>query len=492
VENASFLPWLTGTAFLHSAMLMDRRISLKAWTLLLGMGTFLLTLFGTFLTRSGVFNSVHAFGTGAVGPVLLTFIAICGLFAVVLLSLRLHTLYVGARELPGGRARVVRDRDGWSTGARAAAGVALWAALIAPPAVAITWALWRALPVEVLGVTIPAWASFVWTPLLALLLFRRLLSRDIMIVTQNAVFTVFTLVVFIGTVFPILAEALRDKKISVGEPFYDAFAFPLGVLIVWLMGIGPMLPWGESSIRAAWGRFLGPLALGVAATGLAAGTGVLKPYTLIAIFVCVTALGANLGELLWPLVRRVARDRASLGPAAVDLLRKGRRRWGGHLAHYGVILCVLSVAMSKGYSVERDLMFTPGERVAFEDYELAYLDSRVSVEPHRQRTFARFEVFQNGVSKGIYEPSLNKYRARMEGLTNPAVRSTLSHDLYLSLMSVQGQGDRATLHLKRVPYVVWIWFSPALILLGTALAAWPEGRRASRPDGVPAAAEVVA
>ena len=311
-----------------------------------------------------------------------------------------------------------------------------------------------------------------------------------MIVAQNAVFSVFTFVVFLGTVFPILAEALRDKKISVGEPFFDAFGFPLGVLIVWLMGVGPMLPWGQSSIVAAWKRFLGPLALGSVAVLVAAATGVTKPYTLIAIFVCVVALGANLGELLWPLVRRVARDRAAFGPALADLLAKGRRRWGGHVAHYGVILCVLSMAMSKGYAVERDLMFEPGQRVAFEDYELVFLGSAELTEPHRKRTVARFEVFKDGTSRGIFEPSLNMYRARMEGLTSPAVRSTPTHDLYLSLMSVQGNGERASLHLKRMPFVIWIWVSPLLILLGTALAAWPERRRVA--ETAPASAGEVA
>lgn len=492
VENASFLPWLTGTAFLHSAMMTHRRTSLKTWTLLLGMGTFLLTLFGTFLTRSGVFNSVHAFGTGTVGPVLLTFIVLSGLFMVVLLALREHLLHEGARDLPGGRGRVPREDAKVSPGVLTASGIALWAALVGPPAVAVTWALWRALPVEIGGVTIPEWASLLWLPVLALFLSRRALARDVMIVAQNAVFTLFTFVVFLGTVFPILAESLRDKKISVGEPFYDAFAFPLGVLIVWLMGVGPMLPWGQQSIVGAWRRFLAPVSVGSAVTLLAALTGISKPYTLIAIFVCVVALTANLGELLSPWLKRVLVSKARPGPATWDLLRKGRRRWGGHLAHYGIVLCVLCVALSKGYSVERDIMLDVGERVAFQEYELAFLGAYKHDEPHRSRTIGRFEVFREGRSVGVFEPSLNKYRTRMEALTSPAIRTTPGHDLYLSLMSVQPGGHRASLHIKRMPGVVWIWLSPLPILLGTLLAGWPARRRRELSSQAPEAGQVVA
>jgi len=142
VENASFLPWLTGTAFLHSAMLMQRRTSMKTWTLILGMGTFLLTLFGTFLTRSGVFNSVHAFGSGTVGPVLLGFIIICTLFTITLLALREHTLHIGSKDLPSPNRRLPReDRKVQPAVLNVLHGL-LWFALVAPPAAAITAALW--------------------------------------------------------------------------------------------------------------------------------------------------------------------------------------------------------------------------------------------------------------------------------------------------------------------------------------------------------------
>ncbi len=496
VENASFLPWLTGTAFLHSSMLMHRRASMKSWTLILGMVTFLLTLFGTFLTRSGVFNSVHAFGTGAVGPVLLSFIAISGLFSVVLLGLRVHTLTEGAVELPRSNSSVPRADRALSSGTRTALSIGLWAALVIPPAAAVCAALWFALPVTFNlpflsePLTLPEWAAFAWLPLAAVLLARRNLSRDFMIVAQNATFSVFTLVVFLGTVYPIMAEALRDKKVSVGEPFFDAFGFPLGVIIVWLMGLGPMLPWGQTAITSAWKRFLAPLSFATVMVGVLWATGITKVFVLIALFVCFAALAANLGELIWPSAARLRRGGGLTG--ITDLLRMGRRRWGGHLAHYGVIMCVIGMALSRGYSVEKDLMFARGETVTFdipgetEAYALTYVGGDRDVQSHRTVNLAQFEVSRAGVSLGTYSPAINNYKMREEGIPSPDIRSTWSHDLYLSLLSVPPDGSRASLHVKWIPGVLWIWLSGLLIVLGTAISVWPERRR--QPRAAPHAA----
>jgi cytochrome c biogenesis factor len=475
VENASFLPWLLGTAFLHSSMMMQRRTSLKTWTLILGMMTFVATLFGTFLTRSGVFNSVHAFGSGTVGPVLLSFVAFWFLFSVVLLALREHTLHTGVEDLPRARERLPRADRALPPLGRKVLGVGLWAALVAPPAVAITWALWRALPLSLGGVTIPEWAAFAWLPLLGLLLFRNALSRDFVILAQNATFSVFTLVVFLGTTYPILVDALRDKRISVGEPFYDAFAFPLGVIIVWLMGLGPMLPWGRQSIVGGWIRFLAPLSVASLATLGFAAAGITKPYTLIAVFVCFGALAANLGELLWPAIQRFRRGKGLSGLG--DLLAKGRRRWGGHIAHYGIILLVLSVAISRGYAVEKDLILEQGVPTAFAGYDLRFVEAERIDQPHRIRQVARVEVLDGDRVIGTYDPALHMYRTRREGLPSPAVLSTPTHDLYLSLMSVQGGGSAASLHLKYMPGVVWIWVAAGIIALGTLIALWPPARR---------------
>src|SRR5262249_8745628 len=195
VENASFLPWLTATAFIHSTMVHERRRVLKLWTLSLVLGTFLLTILGTFMTRSGVFNSVHSFTQSDIGPTFLAFLALALLFSVVLLSAR-----IGALEAEG---RIESAQ-----------------------------------------------------------------SRESFFLLNNLVFVLLTLTVLLGTVFPLVVEAVRGKQISVGEPYFNQMAVPLGVALLFLLGIGPALPWGGASAAEVRRRLLPPLASAAVVTAL--------------------------------------------------------------------------------------------------------------------------------------------------------------------------------------------------------------------------------
>ncbi|MEE8572807.1 MAG: cytochrome c biogenesis protein CcsA, partial [Gemmatimonadota bacterium] len=170
VENASFLPWLTATAFLHSVMVQERRGMLKLWNLSLIIGTFLLTLFGTFLTRSGILDSVHAFTEGVIGPLFLAFIALLMLVSLVLIAWRSDRLHS-----PGSLDAVV--------------------------------------------------------------------SRESMFILNNLLFVAFTFTVLLGTTFPLIVEAVNGNRVSVGPPYFNMVSIPIGVLLLFLMGVGPALPW---------------------------------------------------------------------------------------------------------------------------------------------------------------------------------------------------------------------------------------------------------
>src|SRR3954463_8144808 len=174
VENASFLPWLTATAALHSALLVERKGVLKGWTVTLIAATFLLTILGTFMTRSAVFNSVHSFTQSAIGPTLLVFLA-----AALLLSVALFALRVDALEADG----------------KLETGV----------------------------------------------------SRDAAFLLQNLLFVLFTFTVLLGTVFPLVMEAMSGKQMSVGRPYFDQMALPVGLALLFVMGVGPALPWGRAT-----------------------------------------------------------------------------------------------------------------------------------------------------------------------------------------------------------------------------------------------------
>src|SRR5437868_5320680 len=198
VENASFLPWLTATAALHSAMLVERKGVLKGWTVILVLATYLLTILGTFMTRSGVFNSVHSFTQSAIGPTILVFLAAALLFSLVLLALRVDSL--------GSEGRL-------ETGP----------------------------------------------------------SRDVMFLVQNLLFVLFTFTVLLGTVFPLVVEALRGAQMSVGRPYFDKMSVPIGVALLFVMGVGPALPWGRATRQQLRRALLPPLfgACVLAAAGFA-------------------------------------------------------------------------------------------------------------------------------------------------------------------------------------------------------------------------------
>ena len=181
VENASFLPWLTATAFIHSALIMERKDGLKGWGIVLLLVTFLLTLLGTFMTRSGVFNSVHSFTQTPIGPVFLAFLGFCSFVSLVLLSTRMDVL--GSKQKP----------------------------------VAVV-------------------------------------SRDSMFLLNNLLFAAFTFTVLIGTVYPLVHEAMTEKKLSIGEPYFNELGIPLSIAIVFLMGVGPALPWGNIDQKDAFKR----------------------------------------------------------------------------------------------------------------------------------------------------------------------------------------------------------------------------------------------
>lgn len=425
VENASFHPWLTGTAFLHSIMVLQRRGLLRDWTLVLGMATFLLTLVGTFMTRSGVFNSVHSFTQSDIGPVFLGFIAVVLGYSVLLLAARSHTL--------DDASSTSQQRLGaLSSGGR-----------------------------------------------------QRILSRETAILVQNALFTVFTFVVLLGTLYPLLAEALQDRRISVGEPYFDRWALPLGLGIVFMMGVGPALPWGRIASREI-GRRLGlPVITGVLASVVALATGITKPFTLLSLFLCGYALHANLAEFVHPVLQRMRARQESVLVAAGRVWGRARRRFGGHVAHFGVILAVFALAVSKGYRVEQDFSLATGESGVFAgEFEVRFDGARLVRQDHRDSHVAAFTMLRDGREIAQFEPRLNYYPRQREPIFTPAVHSTPRGDYYFSLVEIPVDGQSVVVRVIDQPAMMWLWLSAPFMLLGTGISLWPERRRTARSASV--------
>jgi cytochrome c-type biogenesis protein CcmF len=227
VENASFMPWLTATAFLHSVMVQERRGMLKMWTITLIVSTFLLTVLGTFLTRSGVLASVHAFTQSPIGPFFLVFLALVLLSSLALLAWRSETLESEGR-------------------------------------------------------------------------FDAVLSRESAFMVNNLLFAAFAFLVLLGTMFPLIAEAVSGAKVSVGGPYFNEMSVPIALLLVFLAGVGPALPWRKGSLELVRGKFRWPTISALAAGIVLAATGVRAPMAWLTFVLAVFAAGLLIVEFVTP------------------------------------------------------------------------------------------------------------------------------------------------------------------------------------------------
>ncbi len=410
VENASFLPWLTATAFLHSAMVQERRGMLKTWNLTLIIATFLLTLLGTFLTRSGILESVHAFTEGLIGPLFLGFIALVALVSLGLIAWRSDRLHAPGR-LEG------------------------------------------------------------------------IVSRESAFILNNLLFVALTFTVLLGTMFPLIIEALRDERISVGPPYFDMVASPIGLALLFLMGAGAVLSWRRTTGERLRRVFRWPIALGIVAPLVALALGVRKPYPLITLALAGFVATTIVEEFRRGLVaRRRISGRSHLG-AFLDLFVRNGRRYGGYVVHTGVVLIALALSISGTWKTEREATLRPGERLQIEEYEIEFRELFGREEPQRFVAGGTFITYRNGREMSEEQPRLNFYTNSQQPIATPVVVSSLTKDLYLTLMAFDSAENHATVRVIVNPAVAWLWIGGAIIGLGAVIAVWPRRRTAVQTSG---------
>ncbi|MFQ5526287.1 MAG: heme lyase CcmF/NrfE family subunit [Thermoanaerobaculia bacterium] len=400
VENASFLPWLTAVAAVHSALVLQRRGSLKAWTIVLVMVSFLLTILGTFLTRSGVVNSVHSFTQSPIGPFFLGFLAFCSLGVIVLLAMRIDTLAAEPKE------------------------------------------------------------ESVWT-------------REGAVLINNLLLVSLTFTVLVGTVFPIVAEAVRGVKLSVGEPYFNRMAVPVFLALLLLIGMGPALPWGKTRKGGIGRALLRPLPAALVALVVALLFGARDwPLLLTAILT---------GYALWVTARRGS-EPVVRAKRRTD--KRVARIVGGYLAHFGLLMTFLAIAISATYQESREATVRPGETFTVGDYTLTLQGTSVEPQPHLTARLATVQVERAGGVVGTMKPALNQYQTVREPIGTPDVRTTFTHDLYLTLQSIDPGG---TIGLRAIvtPAVVWIWIGVLVIVAGMAMSL-ASGDSSRRREGSPA------
>ena len=393
VENASFLPWLTATAYLHSVMVQERRGMLRVWNLSLLAATFSLTILGTFLTRSGVLDSVHAFSNSSVGPLLLGFFGLVVVASVGLIGWRGDLL-----RAPG-------------------------------------------------SIDSPA-------------------SREAAFLANNVAFAAFAFVVLLGTVFPLVAEAASGDRLTVGRPYFDRMTGPIGLTLLFLMAVAAVLPWRRASAETLHRRLVVPAALATATLAACVVAGVRGLTPLLAFGLGAFAAATAVRHLVLGVrtARQHGRSRAS---ALVG------RSAGGMIVHLGVVVVAVAFAASSTFSQSRQFRLAPGETATLAGHELTYLGLEQAVHPNRTTTSARVRLDGGRV----YEPALNQFPFATQAIGTPSVRTGLLGDVYLTLAAVPDEGEEAAVIGVNVrPLVLWLWVGGGIMLVGTALAAWP-GRR---------------
>ena len=410
VENASFMPWLTTTAFLHSVMVEERRGMLRLWNLTLVITTFLLTILGTFLTRSGVLSSVHAFTEGTIGLYFLSFMAVVLLFSFALLA---------------GRTTELRSEGRLDSA----------------------------------------------------------LSRETVFLFNNLLLSAFTFTVLLGTLFPLVAEAVRGVKVSVGTPFFNRMTVPICVGLLFLVGVGPMLPWRVARIDELKRTLLIPSLALLLTLGGTLLLGLRDVYALLAFGFAAFALVANVQEYTRGTAARRRATGHSWPRALTGLVNSNPRRYGGYLAHVGLIVLAVGITASSTFRAERQVTLTPGQSVELSGYTVRFDRVRAFEEPQRFVTGAELTVFRGSEQVGTLFPRLNFYNMRAEPVATPDVRTRFTNDLYTTLLAFERDGSNATLSVIVEPLVGWIWFGGFVMAVGALVGAWPRRRALVRAAG---------
>jgi cytochrome c-type biogenesis protein CcmF len=384
VENASLMPWLFGTALIHALMVTDKRGGFKAWSVLLAIGAFSLSLLGTFLVRSGVLTSVHAFASDPKR----------GVFILIFLA-----VVVG---------------------------------------VSLTLFAWRA-PKATLGGKMG------------------LVSRESMLIANSVLLVVATGAVLLGTIYPLIVDALNLGKLSVGAPYFNAVFVPLMVPVVFLMVPGGIAHWRE----ARWAQ-LGHDLRWPALAAVVAGVAI---WTLTERGTWLTGLGMALAT--WVVV-------GLLMQIAIRMKKPGRIApsfWGMHLAHLGIAVITVGITMVKTYEVERDVRMGLNDTVTIENYNFELVGVSDVDGPNYKALRGDIKVTKDGKYLEMLYPEKRKYFSSAMPMTEAGIDSGLFRDLYVSLGEpIEGERMQWSVRVFYKPFVSWLWYGSILMVLGGLLA----------------------
>jgi cytochrome c-type biogenesis protein CcmF len=462
VENAALMPWLTGTAFLHSIMIQEKRGMLKVWNASLVLATGTLAITGTFLVRSGILNSIHAFGASTLGVPFVTLIG-------VLIAASIY-LVVSRRSILRSEHRL-----------------------------------------------------------------DSLLCRESAFLANNLVLVGLCFVIFWGTFFPLISEALTGQQASVGPPWFDRYTVPLALVLVLLSGLGPVIPWRRASLAGLRKHLLVPLGVAVLALLALIAVGAGGKPSALAMFCCaVFAVTVVAGELWRGARARMAMVGEWLPAAALGLVRRNRRRYGGYTVHVGMAVLFIGVAASSSFEHQTQLSLSPGQTARVGAYTVRYVRPTAAVlhDPAHTGSALNVGAVLDVTSRGRHVATLRPSRGYYESdeasagsvghliagqaVSHISMDSGVTRNIWsaiepnlqtTNLQKVVEAGNRvipmgrpeeslvalavlardylrnpppAQFNLIASPLVEWIWLGGAIVLGGALIAIWPAPLRAGR------------
>jgi cytochrome c-type biogenesis protein CcmF len=402
VENAGLLPWFTATAFLHSVIVQERRSMLKVWNVALVIVTFFLTIFGTFMTRSGVVQSVHAFGEDK---------ELAWMFTVF---------------------------------------------MVAMVTVSFGWLIYR-LPLLRARHTLDSWVS-----------------REAAFLANNWVLLFSAFFVLFATMFPTLSEAVRGERLTVGPEFFNKWMKPIGLILLFLTGVGPLLGWRKSTLVNLRNQFLWPTLSALTVGGGMRALGVAVWASGLCFALCAFVTVTILQEFYRAAAVRHDTTGTDLFTALVGLFARERRRYGGYVIHLGIVLVFLGFA-GNGFGRNEELKLNPGQQVELKPYVVKYVALTVTDDGQKQMITGHMEVERNGKPYDSMYPARWFYRKHeSEPTTEVAIRRSIPDDLYIVLAEYNVDTQTAVFKIVINPLIDWIWLGMGVILIGTLIALLPE------------------
>jgi cytochrome c-type biogenesis protein CcmF len=371
--------WIVGTAYLHSVMIQEKRGMLKVWNIVLILLTFLLTIFGTFITRSGLIASVHSFGESSLGWFFLLFLVMTLLISLSLLIYRLPYL---------------KSKNQLDS----------------------------------------------------------LFSRESSFLLNNLLFVGIAFAVFWGTLFPIISEAVRGIKITVGAPFYNAVVTPIGLALLFLTGICPLIAWRKTTLAKFARKILFPSIFAILGSILAYIWGVHSIYPLTTLTFCIFVSTTLFLEFFNGTKTRHAAFDEGYPTAFWNLVAKNKRRYGGHIIHFGVVLIFMALSATLRFD-------------GLSNYPTA----------NRQKWVATLTLFNDRHKVGILSPEKSLYTGQEQPTTDVAIHSSLKEDLYVILAGYDE--NSATFKILVNPLVIWLWIGGSVMAFGTVIVMLPRRKK---------------